>query len=215
MASVDLQAAARLLSGSNAPPRALLLIHLRLLGAESLGWESATVRESLQEQLRTTVSQDAMNKLHGMRTLTVSSYPWGRYDIFCNVATALMGRTPFWLVGMAPPDLPTLLRCTRLMRTIHPKMAFSEEVQKTVAACLMEEGIAFVHSALPTQQEYLYRLGVPRELHQEFEMSVHKSESPKKSAVGLQVDRYKAIEQFLRTEAEEESRAMAALGGNK
>ena len=136
-------------------PLILNLMLVREFGEEFMGWEPTTLwTEVRREWSNVSPSEVSRNKVQAVRTLYTTDQAWERWEIFDVVAAGLLGIPPkFDLIQRPPPHRAAF--CVDVMRNSRPDVNLSTEVEKYIAASLIDHGLVFAPPPIDSCNKHL------------------------------------------------------------
>lgn len=144
--SGEVPTAANIWRHHNAHPLVLLLMALDSYGDELLEWDPDVLKVSLQRDGKA-LSNVAWTRLLAARALLSSPAPWRQWNVFHWVTRALSGEAPNF-VYMERPELGQIVAGYDIMRIVDPHRETSHDVDKFVAAALIDVGSPFAPAPL-------------------------------------------------------------------
>ena len=138
----------------NAHPLVLNLLLVKEFGPEYFGWEPETCWIEIARTWGTTVSEANKNKIQAIRTCHTTSQPYERWEIFDAVCSGLLGLSPqFDLIQKPTPHRAAF--AIDVMTQVKDAKAFSKEVRKYVAACMLDYGMVYGPGPLEPCNQHL------------------------------------------------------------
>lgn len=119
---------------------------LKAFGLEWMGWEPETIWSEVQYVFKSQISEHARAKVHTVRSLHVSNFPWEKWQVFEKIIQGLNNNIPRWAM-MQAPSLEQLFAGVDMMETIRV-MEFSDEVKLYMAGAVLNEDVLFVPAPL-------------------------------------------------------------------
>lgn len=106
-------------------------------------WESTTLWKEIKEDFRVpSISDQTKAKIQAVKTLHINEWFWTKWEVFCWITQAINNNIPDFHV-IQKPSIPQLLASIDIATYIRSDETFSSEVQKFVAAAVVEEGVFY------------------------------------------------------------------------
>lgn len=127
----------------DAHPLMLDIVLINQFGAEWLEWEAETLWAEIQRVFKQpSIPVHNRNKIQAVRTAHVVESPWIDWETFVVVSQSLNNNIPnFQLLHKPSPS--QIMNSVSILNRI-AKRTFSDEIQKFIAACFLDEGIYFL-----------------------------------------------------------------------
>lgn len=133
-------------------PLLLDLVLLKTFGVDWLGWEAETLWAEIQRIFsQSNIPVNSRNKVQAVRTAHVVEHPWEDWETFAVVSQALNNNIPNFQILHKPTPAQTM-NTVRILQAIRD-LEFSDEVQKFIAACFLDEGIYFLPEPVDFAQD--------------------------------------------------------------
>ena len=146
----------RFFSFHDAHPVALTMVLMKEFGVEWLEWEPETLRSEILTAFQaTSISEHNWNKIQAVRALTQAVGFWEEWQNFEKILQTLNNNVPRFDICQRC-TMAQLMAGVDIANTVR-KEEFSEEVQKYVAACAMDEGVMYLPDPLGFAQRILSR----------------------------------------------------------
>lgn len=142
----------------NAHPVALALLLLDKYGKSYLTWDSEVLRLTLGRD-GIQLSNSVWAKIQAVRPLFNSPTPWRRWEAFHWVSQGLAGLQPT-VEYMEEPELGYAAAAIDAMRLVDPKRQTEEDVDKFIAAALLDHNIVYAPPPLDFAQHEVDRAEV-------------------------------------------------------
>lgn len=136
----------------DAHPLLLDLLLLRKFGIEWLAWEAETLWSEIQRVFnQPPLPTHNKNKIQAVRTAHVVESPWTDWETFTVVSQSLNNNIPNFQV-LHKPTPAQIMNAVNILSKIKDEV-FSDEVQKFIAACFLDEGIYFLPKPVDFAQD--------------------------------------------------------------
>jgi hypothetical protein len=132
----------------DAHPIVLDFALVKQYGREWLNWEPETIYSEIAKDFNCQISEHARSKIQAVKTLHCTDLAWKSWNVFEKVAQALNNNIPRFDL-MQPLSLEQVYGAVDIMEGLENE-EFSEEVQRYMAACIMNEEVTFAPPPLPS-----------------------------------------------------------------
>lgn len=132
--------ARNLFRNPDAHPIALDLVLVRRYGVDWLEWEPETLEHVLPVDLRGSVSEVNLVKVHACKALHLVDTFWQRWEVFVWCTMSLNGVPPDF-TRMQVPTFAQCLVATDIANRIRDDVPYSEEVKLFIQAVMSHDGI--------------------------------------------------------------------------
>jgi len=144
----------RFFSYHDAHPVALSMVLMEKFGFNWFAWEPETLKKEILHVFRApSISEHNWNKIQAVRTLGMSTAFWEEWHVFEKVIQALNNCIPRFDVGQKC-TMSKLMAGVDMANSIQ-KEKFSDEVERYVAACAIDEGVTYLPDPLDFAQTVL------------------------------------------------------------
>lgn len=127
----------------DAHPLLLGIVLLQEFGVDWLGWEAETLWSEIQRVFKQPpLPVHNKNKIQAIRTAHVVESPWTDWETFVVVSQSLNNNIPNFQV-LHKPTPAQIANTVNVLGRIAER-EFSDEVQKFIAACFLDEGIYYL-----------------------------------------------------------------------
>lgn len=127
----------------DAHPLLLDLLLLRAFGAEWLAWEAETLWAEVQRVFKQPpLPVHNRNKVQAVRTAHIVDSPWVDWETFVVVAQSLNNNIPNFQV-LHKPTPAQIMNAVNILNKVRT-VTFSDEVQKFIAACFLDDGVYYL-----------------------------------------------------------------------
>ena len=136
----------------DAHPLLLDLLLLNNFSVEWLAWEPETLWSEIQRVFKQPpLPAHNRNKIQAVRTAHVVESPWEDWETFTVVSQSLNNNLPNFQV-LHKPTPAQVMNTVKVLGRIR-KLTFSDEVQKFIAACFLDESIYYLPKPMSFAQD--------------------------------------------------------------
>lgn len=122
-------------------------------GVEWLVWDPYALWDEITREFRTSISELSRTKIQALRCLHSTKGFWEDWDVFSPTVQALNNRIPSFAIVQKPTTAQIFVAVD--IASIIRKNEYSKEVQRYIAASLLDEGIYHTVSPLEFVQDEL------------------------------------------------------------
>lgn len=149
-------------------PLTLYILLTSTYGTDWLEWEAETIWAELMDDFKSSsISDHVKSKVQAVKTVSVTEWPFTKWEIFCPITQALNNNIPDFEV-LRKPTPSQLMVSVDIMTMIRNDVEYSQEVQQFCAAALMDEGLYYAPQPITFCQdeieEYLKFQGIPYDI---------------------------------------------------
>lgn len=124
-------------------PLLMDLVLIDAFGVEWLGWEAETLWSEIQRVFKQPpIPVHNKNKIQAVRTAHVAESPWEDWETFVVVSQSINNNIPNFKV-LHKPTVAQIMNSVSILNKIR-KLDFSDEVQKFIAACFLDESVYYL-----------------------------------------------------------------------
>jgi hypothetical protein len=124
-------------------PLTLYILLTSTYGTDWVEWEPETIWEELMDDFKSTsISEHVKSKIQAVKTISVTEWPFTKWEIFCPIVQALNNNIPDFEV-MRKPTPSQLMVAVDIMTMIRNDVEFSQEIQQFCAASMLDAGIYY------------------------------------------------------------------------
>lgn len=124
-------------------PLVLDIVLLDEYGTEWLEWEAETLYTEIKDDFRQpSISALNWQQIQAVKTCHVTPSPWKEWEVFAVVCQALNNNIPNFHT-MQKPTIAQVMVAIDIMGKID-EHSFSEDLEKFVAACFLDEGVYYL-----------------------------------------------------------------------
>lgn len=124
-------------------PLLLDIVLLKTFGVDWLAWEAETLWSEIQRVFKQPpLPVHNRNKIQAVRTAHLVEAPWTDWETFTVVSQALNNNIPNFQV-LHKPTPPQIMNAVSILGRVAERM-FSDEVQKFIAACFLDESLYYL-----------------------------------------------------------------------
>lgn len=150
-----------MLSDEKAHPFVLFAMLTKRYQHEWMGWEPAVLRQTLEQDFKTTVAKINLQKALATATIATKDSFWDSWEVFAFLSQALNGIPPVsdqmqeHTVGemMVAVDIANKIRTSIAAVVEHPK--FTDQVARYVAVQAVHDGVWFLPAPLAFAQDHV------------------------------------------------------------
>jgi hypothetical protein len=144
----------RFFSYHDAHPVALMLVLMEKFSVDWFDWEPETLKQEILSTFNaTSISEHNWQKIQAVRTLTRSEGFWEEWHVFEKILQALNNNVPRFDITQRC-TLAQLMAGVDIANQVRDE-EYSEEIQRYVAACALDEGVIYLPSPLSFAQRVL------------------------------------------------------------
>ena len=133
-------------------PLLLDVVLLKSFGVDWLAWEAETLWAEIQRVFnQPPLPMHNKNKIQAVRTAHLVEGPWEDWETFTVMSQALNNNIPNFQV-LHKPTPAQIVNTVSILNRIEQRQ-FSDEIQKFIAACFLDEGIYFLPKPVDFAQD--------------------------------------------------------------
>lgn len=143
-------------SNTDTHPLLLDLALIRTFKSKYISWEPETIWAEIAKTFGTAISEVNKAKVHAIRTCHMVDRPYEAWEVFEKTAIAFNNGIPLFDV-MQQPSPQACAFTVDALRQIRTKQ-LSDEVEKYIAAVMLDNGIVYAPEPIEFANKYMGRL---------------------------------------------------------